>query len=1005
VRLPRYLLPILAAAGYALGQTYTISTLAGGGLPVNLPGTLASLGLVEGVAADSHGNVFIAATNYNIVLRLDTASGMLTLVAGNGTSGFSGDNGPATSAQLSAPCEIALDAAGNLYIPDPGNNRIRKVSNGVITTVAGNGTKGYGGDSGPATNAELSSPGAVAVDAAGNLYIADAGNQVIRKVSNGVITTVAGGGTGCTQQTDSWGDGCPATSAPLIQPAGMAVDTAGGVYIADASNRVVRKVSGGIIGTVAGVTGNVVCEIVTDLANKGCPATLAELYGPQSVALDAAGNLYIADGSSIRAVSAATGVITTAAGTGTPGFGGDSGPATSAQLWNADSIALDAAGNLYIGDCWNMRARKVSGGIITTIAGNGSGLGGDGGPAIGAQLDEPAGIAVDSAGDVFVGDLIDSRIRKVSSGVIAAAAIVGGPWGIAVDAAGDLFATESNAVVELAGGVGTTVAGGGVGASLGDGGPATEARLYLPYGVALDSAGDLYIADTFNNRIRKVTNGIISTVAGCSLSGSCEWGDGVPASSAYVNSPMGVTVDSSGRLYFSDTNNNRVRMVSNGIVTTVAGSGYLSGYLPGFGGDGGPATSAQLNFPWGLAADSLGNLYIADECNGLIRKVSGGVITTIAGGGTAYGENIPATSAQIGYPAGIAVDSAGNVYITDSGANRVHVLTPSGTPCAFTLDQLSFADVASAGSGLVVNVQTASGCAWAVQSLPDWIAFSGNPLDSGPGSVTLVVAPNVGAARSGTVSIAGITVPVSQAIAPLSIAVGGVVNDASYTAPVAPGRIAAAFGDFTLETPVIDATWPTGISDLSLDFSTLRSSTGTLAPLFFVSGGQVNLQVPWELAGQSTTTLTASLNGKNGDDQIVSLAPYAPAIFSMNSQGTGQGAILDAISCALVDSTHPATAGGTYLSIYCTGLGAVTSQPATGAPASGNPLSWTKTVPTVTIGGVTATGVPFYGLAPGFVGLYQVNALVPAASAKGTSVPVTISIGGATSNPVTIAVQ
>jgi uncharacterized protein (TIGR03437 family) len=627
-------------------------------------------------------------------------------------------------------------------------------------------------------------------------------------------------------------------------------------------------------------------------------------------------------------------------------------------------------------------------------------MGGDGGPAVGAQLDEPAGVAVDAAGDVFVGDLIDSRIRKVSSGVITTAAIVGGPWGIAVDAAGDLFATESNAVVELAGGVGTTVAGGGVGASLGDGGPATKARLYLPYGVALDSAGDLYIADTFNNRIRKVTNGIISTVAGCSLSGSCEWGDGVPASSAYVNSPMGVTVDSSGRLYFSDTNNNRVRMVSNGIVTTVAGSGYLSGYLPGFGGDGGPATSAQLNFPWGLAADSLGNLYIADECNGLIRKVSGGVITTIAGGGTAYGENIPATSAQIGYPAGIAVDSAGNVYITDSGANRVHVLTPSGTPCAFTLDQLSFADVASAGSGLVVNVQTASGCAWAVQSLPDWIAFSGNPLDSGPGSVTLVVSPNTGAARSGTVSIAGITVPVSQAIAPLSIASGGVVNDANYTAPVAPGSIAAAFGDFTLDTPVIDATWPTSISGLSLQFS-----ASTLAPLFFVSSGQVNLQVPWELAGQSMTTLTATLNGQAGAGQTVRLAPYAPAIFSMNSQGTGQGAILDAISYALLHSAHPAAAGSTYLSIFCTGLGAVTSQPATGAPASGNPLSWTKTVPTVTIGGATATGVPFYGLAPGFVGLYQVNALVPAASAKGTSVPVTISIGGATSNAVTIAVQ
>jgi uncharacterized protein (TIGR03437 family) len=243
-------------------------------------------------------------------------------------------------------------------------------------------------------------------------------------------------------------------------------------------------------------------------------------------------------------------------------------------------------------------------------------------------------------------------------------------------------------------------------------------------------------------------------------------------------------------------------------------------------------------------------------------------------------------------------------------------------------------------------------------------------------------------------------VPNGSAPSP-SIKAGGVVNDGSYTAPVAPGSIAAAFGDFWLFSPVSapQSPQPTSISGLSLRFG-----SGTLAPLFFVSGGQVNFQVPWELNGQAQTTLAAILNSQAGAAQTVSLAPFAPAIFSMNSQGTGQGAILDA-SYRLVDSTNPATAGSTIVLIYCTGLGAVTNQPPTGSPALSNPLSWTTTNPTVTIGGVAANDVRFSGLAPGYVGLYQVNALVPAASATGNAVPVMISAGGTTSNIVTIAVR
>jgi uncharacterized protein (TIGR03437 family) len=232
---------------------------------------------------------------------------------------------------------------------------------------------------------------------------------------------------------------------------------------------------------------------------------------------------------------------------------------------------------------------------------------------------------------------------------------------------------------------------------------------------------------------------------------------------------------------------------------------------------------------------------------------------------------------------------------------------------------------------------------------------------------------------------------------------GGVVNGASYTAPVTPGSIAAIFGNFSLTSTSIDTDLPldTSLQNLSFQFS-----GGTQAPLYFVSGGQVNLQVPWELAGESTATIAATLNGQAGAAQAVKLATFAPAIFTMNAQGTGPGAILDS-SYHLVDSSNPATAGTTYILIYCTGLGAVSAnQPAAGAPAPSDPtkLAPTATPVAVTIGGVTE-GASFAGLAPGFVGLYQVNALVPAGVAAGGAVPVAISMGDVTSNIVTIAVQ
>jgi len=340
------------------------------------------------------------------------ATGDIETIAGNGSFGYSGDGGPATSAALRNPYGVALDNAGNLYIADTFNNRIRRVdaTTGIITTVAGTGVAGYAGDGGPAINARLNAPVDVALDAGGNLYIADYVNHRIRRVdaSTGIITTVAG--TGVAGYS---GDGGLANSAWLSYPSGMAFDAGGNLYIADLNNNRVRRVAGGtgIITTVAG-------NGTAGYSGDGGPATNAWLFGPAGVALDAGGNLYIADLANhrIRRVDGGTGIITTVAGDGTGSYGGDGGPATSAQLNAPYSVALDAGGNLYLADSNNHRIRRVDGGtgIITTVAGDGTGsYGGDGGPAINAQLNTPRSVTLDSFGNLVIGDTGNYRIRRV----------------------------------------------------------------------------------------------------------------------------------------------------------------------------------------------------------------------------------------------------------------------------------------------------------------------------------------------------------------------------------------------------------------------------------------------------------------------------------------------------------------------------------------------------------------------------------------------------------------
>lgn len=623
---------------FKVDSTGTMTRFAGNGRPGNLGdgGQAASAQLMfpMGLAIDVAGNVFVADRDANVVRRI-AANGTISTVAGNGTPGYAGDSGTATSAQLNGPFGVAVDASGNIFIADTGNLVIRKVStDGTISTYAGSGTRGYNGDNVGARNAWLNGPEGVAVDANGTLYIADTFNGRIRRVgTDGIITTAAGiGSTGV-----DGGDNGPPANAALSLPTDVTVDRFGNLYIADFGNSRVRMVANGAIMSVAG-------------RNNGAPivegeeAVNARLNGPTGVAVDRNGNFFfveagIGSGTGLARGDhkvwkvSSTGVMTTLAGSGLPSFGGDNGSAAAAQLDTPTGVAIDAGGNLLIADSLNQRIRKVSRGTITTVTGTGTG-GFNGEVALvgNAQLNTPRGVAADAAGNFYVADTGNNRVREGQPG-------------------GNLF----------------TVAGNGNASYFGDGGAATRGSVNAPEGVAVDAAGNLYIADTFDNVVRKVTpDGVISTIAGFGTPGY--GGDGGPAIQAKLNRPRAVAVDANGNVYVADTDNGVLRKIDPvGAITTI--NVAYAGNDP----------AAPLIDPRGVAVDRAGNIYVSDTGRNRVLKVTAaGAVTAIAGDGTCCysGDGGIATSAQLNRPAGLAADASGNVYVADSGNNAVRVLAP-----------------------------------------------------------------------------------------------------------------------------------------------------------------------------------------------------------------------------------------------------------------------------------------------------------------------------------------
>lgn len=577
----------------------------------------------QGVAVNAAGTVYVADTGNNTI-RAITSSGVSSTLAGRvGVSGSA--DGANSNAFFNQPSGIALDSAGNIYVTDYGNDTIRKVSPaGAVVTIAGSaGVAGSVNNTG--TNALFFHPLGIAVDSNTNLYVADYGNQLIRKISPTYAVTTLAGQAGVFGTNNGNG-----TAAQFYNPEGVTLDNSGNVYVADTGNAAVRMItSGGMVSALAGSPGSLGS---TDGSGSG-----ALFYQPSAIVYSSANNLlYVADyfNNTIRQVSTGGTVMTVAGLAGTTGSA--DGASSSARFWAPQGLAAATSGSIYIADTGNSTIRTMTAaGVVNTFAGSPSAGSANGATSI-SRFYSPQNLAVDNSSNIYVADTQNSIIRKI---------------------------TLTGTVSILAGSVGTA------GSQDGNG---PGALFSGPQGIAVDSGGNVYVADTGNSTIREITpGGASSTVAGLAGQPGVQDGSGT---NAQFNNPEGIAVDSSGNIYVADTWNHTIREISGGASTTLAGEAGV------FGSFDGTNSAARFNCPTGLAVDGSDNLYVCDYNNDTIRKVApGGVVTTVAGTagiwGSADGTNGNASFLQ---PAGIGVDSSDNLYVVDSGNHTLRKITSSG---------------------------------------------------------------------------------------------------------------------------------------------------------------------------------------------------------------------------------------------------------------------------------------------------------------------------------------
>jgi uncharacterized protein (TIGR03437 family) len=860
-----------------------------------------------------------------------------------------GDGGPATAAQISTIQGIAVDRWGNLYLSDTGNHRVRKIStSGIITTLAGTGVAGFSGDGGPATAAQLNLPYGLAADLAGYIYVADLGNDRVRRIGpDGVIVTVAGNGN-----RGSSGDGGAATAAQLLTPRNVVVDAVGNLYFSEFDGHRVRKVTpDGRISTVAG-TG------VAGFSPDGFSAVNAQLAFPAGLAADRFGALYIADSGNGRVRKISSGIIST--------YLGDP---LKTSLGTPLAIAVDMAGTLYVADSGNrVVCSYTTAGAWTNATGT-------------TQLTAPHDLAVDLNGVLYIADA--TRILKLASGQIrtvagdgylhaigdgglATDALLSQPSAIALNGAGSLYIADTGTQrvrQVLPTGVIQTLAGTGVAGYVSDNVMASSTTLNLPMGVALDAAGDIVIADTWNQRIRQVTaDGRIHNLVGTGKPGV--GAESLPPAQTALSEPGGVCIDRGGTLFVVDTFNHRVLQAApQALVVTAAGNGTA-----GDAGDGGPARLAELNKPSACARDSAGNLFIADTSNHRIRKVApSGAISSVAGIGTAGfsgDEGGPATAAAISAPRGVVVDDNGNIFIADTGNQRIRQVTPDGV--IHTIAGQAAAGFSGDG-GLAVSAQINSPGGLYLDGAGD-LYFA----DTGNNRVRRLVP---GAAPP----------PAQVAMPPLSA-----VGAASLSpGPVAPGEIIVIFGaGLGPESGVAGALDSSGMLANLLSGAEVRFD-GVPAPVFYAQFGQINVQVPYTVAGNTATHVQALYQGSPSGSLDLLVVDAAPAVFPVvvNPDGSTNSAIAPA-------------ALGSILTFYGTGEG-LTDGPNVSGQAAADPYPRPRLPVTLTVAGFPAE-ILYAGSAPGTVGLLQVNARLPAGFIPTGQAVAELAVGSAVAPHFTI---
>ncbi len=656
---------LLAAGGSLNAQLLTITHLAGttGGAGwSDGTGSAARFSSPNGVTVDGSGNAYVADSD-NHSIRMVTPAGVVSTLAG--LAGSSGSlDGSGSDARFSFPNGVAVDASGNVYVADSGNSTIRKVTSaGVVSTLAGV-VGSNGSEDGPGPAARFNFPSGVAVDGSGNVYVADSGNHVIRKVTPaGFVSTLAGlaDDRGSADGTGS--------AARFDRPWGVAVHSSGNVYVTDSRNSTIRKITpSGVVTTLAGLAGS--------LGTADGRRSTARFHYPAGVAVDGLGTVYVADqwNHSIRRITPSGDVSTVAGLAETPGSADGAGSA--ARFSEPNGVAVDGSGSVFVADSGNNAIRQITpNGVVSTLSGLAVHHGGADGAGSAAGFYDPSGVTVDGSGIVYVADSFNHAIRKI---------------------------TPAGSVSTIAGLAGTSGSADGNGSA---------ARFDRPTGVATDSAGNVYVADFNNSTIRKITpSGVVSTLAG--QAGSLGSADGT-GSAARFDYPSGIAVDGSGNVYVADFGNHVIRKITSaGVVSTLAGLAGRSGTRDGTG------SVALFHYPTGVAVDGSGNVYVADSFYDTIRKVTPvGAVSTIAGSagrisgfeGINFSADGTGSAARFASPWGVATDGAGNVYVADLNNHTIRKVTPAGV--VSTLAGLAGSSGSMDGTGSAARFDYPSGVA------------------------------------------------------------------------------------------------------------------------------------------------------------------------------------------------------------------------------------------------------------------------------------------------------